>query len=672
MNSYLQQRSHRNNRCVGPQAPGSVLFALGIFVLLPWLAHGQVPMFRVGPWNQLLLKTTLGLDGDYRSQERILKSGASDRPKTSVLTGYIKLQSRSYVVHPNLLVLDIDFGYQPASRKYKYVVLPDRTEALTSKKLDVRATVFSQRPLSFSVYRYTAHVFNRRELITDVEVQKKSTGASLRFTGRVLPLSVRVSKERWDQLEIETNRHFYDRRKTLSAQVNRSFWGRDVNQVRYTFTDYSRSYAALYSIQNTIDELNISNRFDLSSSRTSTFVSSVLFYRQKGVFDFRRMQANENLILSLPARFALQGNYQRVAYKRPDYEMTVDQSQLALEHHLYMSLRTRLYYRFSNSDQPGVQDQRRLLGLVADYQKHIPGGLLSLSYELRRQRQDHSSVPGRLVVVDEAHELWDDRTVLLDNPFVELGTVYVTDESGTVVYQENLDYLLIAQGAFVEIRRLPGSQIPNGGLVYVDYVAEQERSYKFKAWNRKVGGRLSFFRRAVEIYYNYYDQDYDQVSNPEVVSLNYLVERIYGTRLQLRGVRLGYEKHSYNSSIIPYRYEQYDAGLLLGASARINLFVSAQYRDYFLLRDQERQRYLSANGQLSYRLTRILKFNLEGSYRSNRGRSIDLDLANLRAELATAFRRMTFVVGVQIYRRNFLGEQINYNGAYFRIARHFE
>ncbi|NOZ57769.1 MAG: hypothetical protein GXO73_13390 [Calditrichaeota bacterium] len=649
-----------------------MLTVIGTAFLLPWLVYAQPTMFQVGPWNQLTLRTTLGIDGDYRTQERVLKSGATERPKTSILTGYVKVRSKSYVVHPNLLVLDIDFGYQPASRRYRYVVLPDRTEALTAKKFDVRATVFSQRPLSFSLYRYSAHVFNRRELITDVEVRKKSVGASVRFTGKILPLSVRFSKERWDQLEIETNRHFFDRRKTLTAQANRSFWGRDANRVRYTYTDYTRSYAGLYSIQNAIDELNISNRFDLNSSRTSTFVSNVLFYRQKGVFDFRRMQANENLTLALPARFAARADYQRVTYDRPDYRMTVDQSQFALEHRLYMSLRTRVYYRFTKSKQPGVDDRRKLLGFMADYRKRIPGGILSLNYELRRQWQSHASIPGRLVVVDEAHELWDDRTVLLDNPYVDLSTIRVTDESGTIVYQENLDYILVEQGVFVEIRRLPGSQIPNGGVVYVDYVAEQERSYSFRAWNRKVGGALSLFRRAVELYYNYYDQDYDRVSNPNVVSLNYLVERMYGGRLQFWGLRLGYEKHRYESSIIPYRYEQYEAGILLGTSARVGLFLSARYRDYFLLRDQERQRYFSTNAQLSYRITRVLKFNLEGGYRSNRGRSIDLDLTNVRTELATAFRRLTFVVGFQVYRRNFLGEQINYNGAYFRLARHFE
>ena len=643
-----------------------------ICVFIPSLVRAQATMFQVGPWNQLTLKTILGVDGDYRSQERILRSGATERPKSSVLNGYIKLRSKSYVVHPNLLLLDIDYGYQPVSRRYRYIVLPDRTETATATKLDVRATIFSQRPLSFSVYRYGAHVFNRRELITDVEVWKKSTGASMRFTGRPLPLSVRFSKEHWDQIELETGRHFYDRRKTLTAEGNGSFFGRDVNRLRYTFTDYTRSYVSLYSIRNKIDELNISNRFDLNASRTSTFVSNVLLYKQKGVFDFRRTQVNENLALKLPAHFAVQANLQRVGYSRPGYKMSVDQSQLALDHRLYMSLQTRVYYRFSNSDQPGVNDRRRLVGFVANYQKRIPAGLLTLDYELRRQRQSHQSVPGQLVVVDEVHDLWDDRTVLLDNPHVDLTTVHVTDESGTIVYQENVDYLLLEQGPFLEIRRLPGGQIPNGGVVYVDYIAEQERSYDFKARNRKVRGAVSLFDRVLEIYYDYYDQDYDQISNPDVVSLNYLVERSYGGRLHLWGLRLGYEKHSYQSSIIPYEYVQYMVGLLLGTSMRMNVFLSANYRDYLLLRDQERQRYLSANGQVSYRITRVVRFTLEGGYRSNRGRSIDLDLTNLRAELATQFRRLVLTIGAQMYRRNFLGEQINYNGVYFRLARHFE
>ena len=86
-----------------------------------------------GLWNQVSLNGAISLEGQYRSQETILKSNLTERPKTSLLRGLFLLRSQSYVWHPNFLLLDLDLEYQPGSRKDNYLVIPDRSETQTAE-----------------------------------------------------------------------------------------------------------------------------------------------------------------------------------------------------------------------------------------------------------------------------------------------------------------------------------------------------------------------------------------------------------------------------------------------------------------------------------------------------------------------------------------------------------
>jgi len=51
------------------------------------------------------------------------------------------------------------------------------------------------------------------------------------------------------------------------------------------------------------------------------------------------------------------------------------------------------------------------------------------------------------------------------------GSVLVYNLNRTIIYQENIDCVLIRREDFTEIQRIPGGQILNGQEVSVDYQA---------------------------------------------------------------------------------------------------------------------------------------------------------------------------------------------------------
>lgn len=78
-------------------------------------------------------------------------------------------------------------------------------------------------------------------------------------------------------------------------------------------------------------------------------------------------------------------------------------------------------------------------------------------------------VPVFYEVIDESHILNDSDTVYLNNENIDLKTIVITDETGTITYTESVDYNLVQDAAKVEIERIPTGGILDGQTILVDY-----------------------------------------------------------------------------------------------------------------------------------------------------------------------------------------------------------
>ena len=127
-------------------------YALLIYALLLFLlpgVHAQNNGETYGFWNLESVTGEARLRGMYRYKYSTIKD-FSEYQESLYYSGGLKLNTRSYFWHPNFLKLDLGTEYFPESATDDYVVSPDHSEVRTLKGLNVRATLFDNKPLTLS------------------------------------------------------------------------------------------------------------------------------------------------------------------------------------------------------------------------------------------------------------------------------------------------------------------------------------------------------------------------------------------------------------------------------------------------------------------------------------------------------------------------------------------
>jgi hypothetical protein len=96
-------------------------------------------------------------------------------------------------------------------------------------------------------------------------------------------------------------------------------------------------------------------------------------------------------------------------------------------------------------------------------------------------------------------------------------------------------------------------------------------------------------------------------------------------------------------------------------------------QNYTMLNEPEAryQRYLDISGKAEYTIIKQTKLNLDVMYRKQSGRGIDLDLLTARLEITSVIYQLYVTAGVEVYRRDYIGDKINFKGTYIQISRRF-
>jgi len=644
---------------------------IGILILYSTIVQAQNSYFAIGPWKQQSLSGTLTLEALYRARETKLKGSLADYPKLSILSGKFALKSTSYVWHPNFLFLDADLAYNPSTHRENFLVIPDRSEAKTAESARIQATFFKERPMVCRIFGNITHNYVSREYLTNIETHKVDYGSALSFRNKFLPFSINYQQGKWNQKELQTNRIFKNKTKKFTARTSKSFSLLDEHQLSYTFDQYSREYSDFLKIENAVSSIDFRNKIYFNKDRESSLFSIIQSYNQTGTFGFNRFQLYEAVAFKLPKNFRFATNYQYYKFGQEKLKSNQHNVTSRLEHQLYLSLKTYLFHEYSFMDQTNYKELYNIGGINFHYQKKIPTGLLTLQYEHRLRHQNRGSSPLPLTVINEEHQLVDDSPVLLDNPFVDINSIIITDATETIIYQKDIDYILIERENYIEVQRLPGGQIENGQTVYIDYTVYRQESYKFDMINKSFFTSIILFHRFLEVYYRSFEQDYQNIHTIEPQVLKYVSQYVYGGRLTIGSLSGGAEYNNFESNIIPYQLRRYFLniyGIYLG---KLNLSLLGNWREYYLTESKEKQIYSDISGKALLEMGYQTTMSMEGAYRHQEGRGINLDLITLRGEFTTQFRRVSLTLGFELFRRTFYQEIINFNGIFARLEREF-
>jgi hypothetical protein len=642
------------------------------FFLVPaWgISHAQNSL---GIWQLRHISGELDLKGQYRQLESSFNEVYEDQRSTYLLSG-LKINTSSHLWDKDILLIDLGGAYSPELRDEKYITVPDRSEVRTLKKVDLKATLFNNKPVSLEgFYNYDQSYFNR-ELLTNVRSNNRQWGGILSLHTRFLPLTLSYRNQRWDQEEIQTGRVFNMDQESFQARTSKSFGSRDRTELLYSHNNYLYRYAELHQTSHLIDRFALNNNVFFDEDRKYNLNSRFIWYNQDGTTSFRRVELQEGLTLRLPHQ--LKGTAHFNLYHLNDPLQIWDQKKFrtALEHKLYKSLTTSIFLDYTRIRQEAVSlhtesDTRG--GVDLRYTKKIPGGTLNLGYRYFRQAHSAEGEQGIRQVINEPQVLSDGGFTLLDKPYVELPSVLVKDVTGTLIYQESFDYTLIQRGSYVEIQRIPGGLIPNQGEVYVDYAYIQPGSYSYGANNHQFNASLLLFSRVLELYYRYGEQDYPRVIQGDLLTLNFYRQHVLGVRLDLGMARAGIEGDQYDSNIIPYRMMRYYLDVNWNFRSRLLFTLNGNVRDYRMIADEVDQLYANLSGKVAYQIRPKMRVSLESGYLNQRGTNIDLDLFTSRAEFQAYFNKLQLRLGLEMYKRLYLNSEFAFNGAYLQFIRRF-
>lgn len=611
------------------------------------------------------------IKGLYRHQDKDLNS-IIENEKFTYLYGGASLKTNSYFLHPNFLLLDVDAGYYPETSREKYIVAPEQAEVRSLRKLDLRATLFNQKKVTLTSYANFDDSFQNRENLTDVKSTSNLWGGTLTLNNKYVPLTVDVHQKYWLQKETATTRKYSMDETVFMGRINKSFSSHDQNELIYNHSDYNAMNEYLFKTNNTVENISLNDFIYFDKNKKYAFSSMISNFTQKGNNEFDRFQTNENLTFRLPQNFTYAIGYNYNQMKQGENKLGQQAIQTSIEHKLFKSLDTKLFAEYNQLDHTSYKETNDKLGGSVRYTKQLPtGGLLSLYYMYNMYHQDMSSIPTSLFISNEEYALSDNQIVLLKRPNVELNTIVVKDYTGAIIYQKDLDYIIIDKKPYVEIRRVPGGLIPDNATVYIDYSAMQQGTYKYDADNQLFNASLMLFKRKLEIYYRLSKLDYRNLEQTDFVTLDYHTQNVVGGRLDFGFMNGGAEYEDYQSSIIPHIMTRYYVNFQKNYHEKLFFTLGGNMQTYNMINEDNTQRYIDVTTTMEYEVLKNTRLSWNMAYRNQSGRGIDLDLLSGRGEVTTNFRQLYFTLGAELYKRTYTGEKIYFKGGFFQIARKF-
>lgn len=612
----------------------------------------------------------VNIGGHYREM-KVSKTTLINAYNNSFLTAGFKLNMRSSIVHSNFLVLDLNAEYNPGTNKGNYLVSPDHAERLSNKKLNLRASFFEHKPMNISTYFNLNQNYTNREYVNSTKTDSKQWGAKYSFRNRIAPINVSYNSNNWDQSEVETGRTIKNKQTNFQGNITKSFFSSDNHDLGFSYSDYFNENPNLTEITNRIDKLYLNNNIVFDANRNYSYRSSISNLHQKGTYSLNRFIVQENITLNLPKRFKFTGNYNFKKNEQGEQQFNQNVISVALDHQLFASLKTGIFFNNNNTKHNVYEEYNRQAGIKLDYVKKIPKGLLNLSFTTTKKQQNLDSEPGELRIFDEAQVLADDQIVLLNRSFVDLATVVIKDETGTIIYDINFDYVLVEIGDYLEIQRIPGGQIINNTTLNIDYTIILNGSFRFDSDYYYFSSRVSFFNRLIQVYFNTSNQNYSNIEITEAVTLNTFNQTTYGGRLEIGIFKAGIEYNNYQSSIIPYRRQKYYFQLNGQIKRKVMFSLIGDLTDTHITNTDLNQTYSNVTGKVTYRINNKSKLQLNLGYRKQEGKQIDLDLLTVKSEFTTAYRKLFFKLGLEMYKRIYVGTETLYKGTYFQIERRF-
>ena len=625
-----------------------------------------------------LYNLAVGLDLERESQERDSRFARfTQTSERFYVAPVLELGARGSIYHPNLLEYDLfgenNFAYDDHSIRDPS---SGRKQSQTGfdylLRYQFNARVLKAKPYATSLFAGKGRTFRNLDFFTRTTVDTETYGGATGYRNDVVPVT--VSYRHWSEDESGLARPTSRVEDTLDvvATNERDYGGK-------TAVDYT------YGL---FDRRNFGIARDVGDSHTATLTDTEPF----GKDDWARLrsylryylvdstgrqedsfQATENLTLDHSDTLQSFYNYTFDTRRSGRTRNTGHLGTATVQHQLYKSLTSRLELRAEDlvTTSPGSQlDVFRYGGILSEsYSKRLSDQAhLNLGYSLRVQPERQDFRGGDVVVLGESHRLEDNQITFLNLPNIKRNTVRVTDETGTFLYTEGLDYLLFPRGNLTEIRRVAGGRIPNGATVLVDYVAAGQPSDSFVTLLNSVTWRISLWDRLLAVYGRL---TFDDKLGGELLVLNRYADYLFGVESEWRWLQLGAEYENYDSNLTPFEAVRFRQGASWDPYSALGLSLNLSQTFTDFPDNDRRVNYYDFIARIETRPWPFLFWTVEGGYRVEKGDGVDQVLGTARTSLDFVMGKLKAQVTYQYQTETFFSDEYRRHYLYFNMRRSF-
>ena len=370
----------------------------------------------------------------------------------------------------------------------------------------------------------------------------------------------------------------------------------------------------------------------------------------------RSLLLQENLRLEFRPELAGDGHYDFGDHRSDQVASRSHEGRAAVRHQLYKSLRSTLAVQGATLDSHGggtkLGTDRLGVAVEENYTRRLPArSQLTVGANWRGDLQRRQTAGQLLNVANEAITLSDRTPSFLSQTGV-IAVGRVTNALG-VAYVETLDYVWVAHAPLLEIRRVPGGNIPNGGVVLVNYTAAAPPSDQYSTVMQFYQVRFDLFNGLLGLYARL-----NQVDNQgsKSVVLRDLSDRVAGAELSWRWLGLGAERDRQDSNLSPFHSSRVYQSLAFDLGPGSTLaFDCEQSRTTYV--DTGRTRASrSFIGRYRQQLGAFLACHLEGGLRRERGVGFDQDRVAVRVALNYAYGKLRIDLSYDFEDEDLLGE----------------
>jgi hypothetical protein len=530
--------------------------------------------------------------------ESIREGGVSEESSSLSIEETITASTTGYIVHPNLVELDLSGSFGLAQRFFDGSGTAGTSSgSATSNQQendllyawDARAIILRNQIAPLTIYTERSLQDVSQSFGPTLENTTTTYGLTWDYRSKSTPMRLNAYHREQDQQgvidtqsQLSQVNDFHLRQDTVEWGGQHHITDHQNLSWQYSYNNVSQTSTDVGSEKFDSHDASASYSAEFGPTFQNTFLSTLSYLNQSGDFAQERLRFDNQLHLRHTPRFETDYNY--------TYNDDTIQGQRQTSHRATAQFRHRLYESLITSGIAGAQFQdfegggstQDYFGTISwAYTKKVPLGLFGADLSLAYDYQQNSARSAPVQVSDEPHVVTDPIGIVINQRNVDPNSIRITDASGLFLFRPNLDYLVVPFGDHTEVRRVPTGLMPDGASVLVDYALAPEPANDVGTFAFGIGSRYTFERgplAGVTLFARYFMQD-QQISSdqPEAFVPNDINETTVGAEYRVGDFTLAADHVWHDSSIDPYEASHFSARFASRFRADTTVAASVAY-----------------------------------------------------------------------------------------------